>query len=222
MPIKRSPQLVAWSYSRVTKWEECPAAAKYKFIMKIPEPQSPALARGSAIDDAITAYMRTPRAKLPEAAKLFAKEFAALKKAKPIMQRELAFRRDWTPCGWFDSDCWVRVKWDAGYVRPAVVKIVDFKTGKIREEQKPQLRLYQLSGLLAEPSAPAANADYWYLDQGEIITLPPMERAQLAEEKQYWEARVEPYMRDRLFPPTPSYKCKWCPYRKEAKGPCEF
>lgn len=223
MPIKKPPAILAWSYSRLTKWEACPAAAKYKFLDKIPEPASPAIARGRTVDDAINDYLKMPKAKLPEEAARFAREFAALRKrgAALFVQRELAFRADWSPCGWFDHDCWLRVKWDYGHEVGRVVKIIDSKTGKIREEQKPQLRLYCLSGLLVTPGADEAKSEYWYLDQGEIVPGGLL-RAQVEEEKRYWEGRSAPMLLDRRFPPTPSYKCRWCPFRKEVKGPCPF
>jgi RecB family exonuclease len=226
MPIKKLPQLTAWSWSRLQCWEQCPAKCKYKNIDKLPEPQSPALAHGSAVHAAAEKYISDRTIKgLPEALARFKADFAKLRRLKPTQvctERKLAYRRDWTPCDWFDPDCWLRVVLDLQYDLPKLHErvTIDYKTGKVHVEAQAQLRLYNVCAFAQDPPIETAHAEYWYLDEGEMVPS-SLAASEVAAERRVWEARVAPMLADRLFLPTPTYACKWCAYRS-GKGPCHF
>ena len=53
-----------WSFSRWAAWDECAFKYRAKFILKVPEPQSPAMARGDRVHRALDSYI-TGRGPLP-------------------------------------------------------------------------------------------------------------------------------------------------------------
>lgn len=234
-----APQkITAWSYSRWSTYEDCPFKAKCKFIDKLPEPPAgPAIDRGIAMhslaEEAISGKMSTKTEDIERAerfrsefkagpAKLFKSEFALAKKGKPICETEWAFRADWSDTSWFAKDAWCRVKTDLVFFSKKELVIVDHKTGKRNESHRTQLSLYALSGFLKFPSIDHISSALWYLDHGAPIPTESYERSELGDMIDAWEERVRPMMNDTTFVPKPSNACRWCPFKKEAGGPCKF
>lgn len=253
MPIKKVKRITAWSYSRLTAWEECPFKAKMKFIEKVEEPEGPALARGRAMEDAIYGFLfpkhdgllkkaKARLIKLPASGELFPEELDALKKIASgvLNNRELAFDREWRQCDWKDWDrVYVRIKMDLLWLsslkaqfkeptskRDACLRVVDLKSGKIYEDKLDQLDLYLVAALKLEPgvlpmTADVAQAEMWYLDQGET-RVATMMRHDLPKKLAAWDKRVAPMLADESFLPTPGWQCKRCYLSKTKGGPCVF
>lgn len=244
VPTKRVKKITAWSYSRLTTWEECPFKAKMKFIEKVEEPEGPALSRGRAMEDAVYAYLfKRGVTKVPPDGQLFADMLKALKKMASgvLNNREMAFDRDWKPCDWKDWDrVYVRVKMDLLWLstsqdpfKPPVsqkrscIRVADLKSGRIYEDKLDQLHLYLVSALCLDdgtlPMMPdVSQADMWYLDQGETRGK-SMLRRDLPAAKAAWDERVAPMLADESFLPTPSFRCTRCYLsKKRNKGPCQY
>jgi CRISPR/Cas system-associated exonuclease Cas4 (RecB family) len=219
-------QITQWSYSRWNTYEECPKQAYYKFVEKRKEGvESPAMVRGREIDGKATAYIRGEAKVLAPELKLLRDEFKALRKSKATAQLEWAFTRSWDPTGWFDRDCWSRVKtdyWVAGSIESASnSKVIDLKTGKIRDYDE-QMELYALAGLIMS-SAPV-DVEIYFSDHGHVMK--PKHGTYHQDEKKAlqktWEKRVKRMLTDTRFDATPSREtCRFCPFRQSAGGPCE-
>ena len=248
--MNSKPRLEAWSYSRWSLYQQCPARAKYKHIDKLPEPDGAASARGTAfhflaeelVSGAVYAKPEARNAAEPfrkefneVALPNFKKDFTTLKRMKAETEAEWAFTSSWEPAGWFDRGefaAWCRIKVDAVYrdkKRDALV-IVDYKTGKIREEEHAtQLTLYTLGGIIqtayAEQLAQPKNiiSELWYLDHGKKATQ-KMEVTQenFDELKKEWGRKTKAMLKDTRFPARPGYYCRYCPYSKAQGGPCKF
>lgn len=232
MPIRKAQQFEAWSYSRLTDWEECPRKAALKHIGKLKEPPSPALDRGKAVHVEAAAYAlrRLPAEPLPTSLERFPEEFAALR-ARPDVECELqlAMNRDWQPCEWFGADAWLRVVVDCTHAGVAPEEagrtVIDFKTGKIRPSNNDQLDLYGLAALARWPGIKRVDASLWYLDQGELVdrSIVLTDARRLRRE---WEQRAAPMLADTAFAPKPGDACRWCWYGQDARakggpGRCE-
>jgi len=222
-PKKQVAKLEQWSYSRYALYKQCPAKAKYKHIDKLPDPGSPAMERGTEIHALAERYAKGDLKKLPAELAKFKAEFLALKKLNPLCEQEWAFTKEWKPTGWFDKECWVRVKTDAAYeLESGEAHVIDHKTGKVRTgEYAEQMELYALAGLLMFPKARQVWTRLWYLDHGEEETALFM-RKDLPMLIRKWNARTKPMLSDERFAPRPGYYCGWCPYSKEKGGPCKF
>jgi CRISPR/Cas system-associated exonuclease Cas4 (RecB family) len=230
MPTKPSPQITAWSWSRLYDYETCPALCKYKHVEKIKtgQPEKPVLLAGTKAHADCEAYMtRKPGSTITPAMVNFRAEFQALrKKLKPSQvetELKIAFNKDWQPVDWFAHDAWLRVVIDLTYVEPKEARreVVDYKTGKNRESAYPQLRLYNLVSFFMSPKVKVAHSAFWYLDQGvtheELLLEGEVEKEQAA-----WLKKIKPMFADRLFMPKPGRSCQWCDYAKSKGGPCAY
>lgn len=251
MPTKPAPSRIpSWSYSRYSTYGQCPAKAKFLYVDKKKEPDSPAGLKGTRIH-AIAALVATGKlpapdrdnaALMPELRKLltqkamppelvtFKKEFAALRRAGNVLtEQEWAFTLNWEPTGWFDANCWLRIKVDAhwveqvkkGTLRKTHVQIVDHKSGKIYDSHKEQRSLYALGAFLRYPEAASVTAAHWYLELGEEHK-DAWEARELPALKAEWLRRTTAMLNDTTYAPRPGDYCKYCHFRKANGGPCVY
>lgn len=229
MPIKAVQSFSSWSYSRLTEWEKCPFKAMCKHFAKIkepePEPGSP-LFHGKEAHQAAEDYLNHKIRGVPKLLCLFTNEFEQLRKKHPQPEYELALTTKWEPTGWFDAAAWLRIKIDVLWTQGSTIHIVDYKTGKIREEQEDQLELYAVGAFSMLPAPAVAGVSLWYLDQGETR---PLEGEKLydgltesAGLRRKWEKRVAPMLADTAFVPKPGNHCRWCHLQQSKGGPCRF
>ena len=147
--IKTVQKITSWSYSRYAQYDKCPAAAKYKFIDKLPEPPAPAMERGNVIHKLAENYTQGKIRKFPPELTAFKEQFTELKKSKPQLEQTWAFKVDWNETVWNDwQGCWLRVKTDASCLDGTTLYVIDHKTGKFRDGYDAQLSLYAATGML--------------------------------------------------------------------------
>jgi hypothetical protein len=234
MPIRRVPQLTAFSYSRLSDYEECPRRAKFKHIEKLKEPTGPALERGKAIHSEAERYVRGLLPTLPPSLARFPDEFAALLKiGKSVaVEQQLAVNARWQQCDWFGSDAWLRVVVDAYYREQAAdggpdrIVMIDYKTGRVYPDKVDQLDLYGLVALALNPDVERIESAFWYLDAGEILDQVLL-RSEAEPVRKRWVKRVAPLLADTTFAPTPGDGCRWCHFGMSGKakggpGLCEY
>jgi len=158
MVIKTFKKITSWSYSRYSQYSKCPASAKYKFIDKLPEPPSPAMARGDDIHKLAEAYAKGKLKTLPEELKQFEDQFKILKDSNPEVEVTWAFTADWNQTKWDDwNNCKVRIKVDAACLDGTTVYVIDHKTGKLRDGYDEQLSLYAGAATLVYPHVKTVN-----------------------------------------------------------------
>lgn len=223
MQVKK---FLAWSYSRLHTYQQCPLRAKLSFIDKVKEPESPALLNGQMVHKLAEAYCLPKshphyRAALPDELKNFKKEFTALRKANPQVEQQWAFTREWKETGWFDYNCWVRVVVDSCYLRPdQTLVLIDYKTGRINEEHKEQLGLYALCGML-KFKVLKVEVQLWYINHSESFSDIFTEK-DIPRLKKTWEKAGSKMMNDTLFAPRPGDYCRWCHYSQAKMKLCKF
>lgn len=225
--------LKSWSYTRLSKFEACPFAAKLAYIDKIPEPERPlppgrvehANDRGTRIHVAAEKYIKEDIELIPELHK-FKAEFV---KAKEMYTAGLAttegdwgFDIDWKPVAWMSNDVWCRIKLDL-CVRPKLdtAIVIDYKSGKkFGNEIKhmEQLQLYVIGALCRYPKVKRVITEIWYLDLDEITSIEYTRDQGLRFVKNY-ERRASILTSCEDFVPRPNlYSCKWCAYKPKEKG----
>lgn len=239
MPSNPKANLVtSWSFSRWMDYRTCPAKFKYKHLDKLPEPPSPAMARGIEIHKKAEDYTNGKLRTLPTELSKFKAEFKKLREQKiKHVEEQWAFKSDWSLTRWNDwTGCWLRVKLDVAYINiehNAIVPI-DHKTGSFRPEKNDeymlQCELYGVAGLTQIEEVDVASPRLWYIDHGRVYPDPEQDepeleyfRKDLKSGKKQWEDRVAPMFKDRNFRPTPSERgCRFCHYRKANGGPCKY
>ena len=232
MLVKPVKQFLAWSYSRLHTYQQCPLRAKLAFLDKVKEPESPALLNGSAVHKLAERFC-LPKDHpqklnvLPQELKNFKKEFMELRKLNPQVEQQWAFTRDWKPTGWFDKDCWVRVVVDACFTHEVTLTVIDHKTGGVNKtledlaEHKEQLSLYALCGMLRFPEVETVSVRLWYLDRGDQVT-DTFTRKDIPALKKHWAKASSKMMADTMFAPRPGDYCRWCYYSQAKLKLCKF
>lgn len=220
--IKTVKKITSWSYSRYAKYNDCPAAAKYKFIDKLQEPGSAAMERGNAIHKMAEDYTKGATKKLPPELTKFAEEFKELKGSKPIVEQTWAFTKEWAETVWNDwQGCWLRIKTDAACLDGDTLYVIDHKTGKQREGYGEQMTLYGVGGFLKYPHIKKVVAQLWFLDSGGVVPAEYKVSEFKAMQKD-WEKKVQPMLNDTRFAPKPGNACRFCHFKKANGGPCKF
>jgi hypothetical protein len=219
-------QIIAWSYSRLTAYEECPQKTKFRVIDKLPEPdesKSPALVNGIAVHTAIEQYLKGESEDVSKF-KLLADEFKELRALGTQAELEVTFNKDWELTGWFDKDAWLRIKIDGFISKDGVARLMDWKTGKNRGGYEQQLELYALAAMLIDEQCETATGELFFVDSGEIIATKrgAYTRADIPELKKIWIKRTLPMLSDTMFAPRPGNHCRWCNFSKAKGGSCRF
>lgn len=227
------PKVTAWSYSRYADYKQCPAKFKFKHLMRLPDPGSPAMQRGNDIHAMAEKYVKLRgKGKIPPELKNVAVELEHCRKAGAIAEQAMGFHDDWQWTGqphWFDRGLsrpvWFRMKMDVAVSYEDCTGLVgDWKTGKKYFSNEEQIELFGAAALMRFPKWKEVDCRLWYTDvdadDNEIQRVYTVTDG--AKIRRDWEKRVLPMFNDRRFAPTPNDKCHWCAFRKEAGGPCQF
>jgi len=214
-----------WSYSTLKAYKQCPSKVKFSKLDKIREPGSPQMDRGSDIHQLAEDYIRDHQSKLPVELKLYKKEFAKLWKlgTEVRCEEEWAFDTQWRRVEWDSPHAWVRMKIDAFYIHGNTLYLIDYKTGKVYENNRAQLSFYAMAAMKWNPTIDKVIGELWYLDQGPLKTAREVfNRDELPAMHAAWEHEVRPLLSDTIFAPRPGFYCSWCFYAKDKNGNCEY
>jgi RecB family exonuclease len=217
------PKQKAWSYSAASNHAKCPRKFRYQRIDKLPEPENEAMARGSLIHKACEARIKHGVDQSLVAAP-WLERLDELRSRGAIPEVQLAFDKQWQSVPWFGAHVWGRCVLDASYkIAPAIVQIVEFKTGKVYPEHTQQLRLYALAGFILHPEAEEVRSELWYLDKTEAPRPGYVaQRSAVPHLKEEFIEFSRPMLNDTIYPARPGPLCRWCHFRKANNGPCEF
>lgn len=220
-----SGTIKAWSFSAWKGWKQCAFQFKMRRVLKLKEPVSPILERGSEVHDEAAAYLLGKAKKLPTSLKQFTTAYEELRAKKPEVEMRLAFDKSWKPVDdFFGPTVWMRCVIDALVIEGAHATVVDHKTSKPKEIFEEQLELNAISVFLRWPKVKTVSTELWYVDHGIVMPIPRVtyQRKDLASHKAKWKKRVTPMLNDKSFRPNPSYLCRYCHFRKDNDGPCEY
>lgn len=227
----------AWSYSRLTTFEQCKFRAELAYIQKIPEPERPlpkgktehANDRGNRVHEAAELFVKSPTGieLIPEL-KSFAPELVMLrdlyKEGRVSLEEEWAVDENWEACAYYSDTTWGRIKLDAMVLMEehhAVV--IDHKTGKrfgneIKHGEQGQL--YALAAFLRYPDLQKIDVEFWYLDLDEKSHI-AYTRKQAMRMLDSFEKRAKAMTTCEVFPPNPNiFSCEYCPYGPAGTGHC--
>ena len=221
--IDMTKPITAWSFSRYNCWRQCPQQFKYKYIDKLKEPTSEPMLRGSRIHKEGEKYLDGSLLIAPKSYGKFMPLLEDLKELGATGERQLAFTDTWGKTSWFAKNTWVRCIIDAEYIDIADrhAEIIDFKTGKKWGDNVEQVELFTLAAFKEHKFLETATARLWYLDSGDE-SLFEYTRDDMDDIENDWYERVDPMMNDTEFLPRPNDKCKWCHFRRDNGGPCQY
>jgi len=230
------------SFSRLSFYQNCPFAAKLKYLSKIPEPPRPPPAlkrgqtvgehaneRGSRVHEAADDFINARRDDLILELDKYKDEMNNVRflvKANPdLIQTEQLWTstKDWEPTDpKHDLTPWLRVIVDLLIFTDndkTHARVIDFKTGKrygneVKHAQ--QTQLYQLAAFMRYPSLQSVTTELWYLDQKHGPAKNDFTRAQGERFRTSWDRRMNEMCNDTEFKARPHEKsCMFCCYGLE-------
>lgn len=156
-----------WSYSRLKNFEACPAKHYAVDIAKsIKEEDSEQLLWGNIVHDALAARCSDKRVPLPDNVMMY--EPWAQRIVTPegnyFVENSMGLTKDFAACGFFDARVWLRAKVDLIKIVGPVALIVDWKTGKIKDDSV-QLALSAACVFAKFPEVKAARSEYVWLQE---------------------------------------------------------
>ncbi len=229
-------RIPAWSYSRLTIFEQCKLRARLAFIDKIPEPERPLPPgkteqpndRGQRVHDAAERFVRGGVELIPELS-TFKAEFLSLRdlyaQGKVSLEGEWAIDEDWAPVAWRSSTAWGRIKLDAFvHLSPQHAVVIDYKTGKKygnEVKHAEQGQLYQLAAFMRYPKLRVIDVEFWYTDQDELVHTQYTRERGLKFYTSF-NNRGRKLTGETDFTANPNiFSCKWCPYGPSGTGHCQ-
>lgn len=201
---------MAWSFSSLSTYEDCPRKYKFKYIDRLPEPPSPAAERGTQMHAHLEDYV-LKNEPVPENLEYMLPELDDWKTIGCQIEEPWGFDKDWQPTDW--KDAWLRMKLDL--MIPSTGLVVDYKTGKKDGNEAKHARqglLYAIGTHIRYPELKSVTVKFEYLDH-KTDSLKVWRPEQLTVGKRVFNNQVEQMESDRLFAPKPNkWKCRFCPF----------
>jgi hypothetical protein len=203
-----------WSFSALSAFSTCPKRFfHYNVIKDIQEPESAALREGSEMHKAFENRVRDgTRLPLPyvQHEPLLTKLIEA--PGTTYAEQKLGLTRDFKPAGFFSNNVWFRTVIDFCKVRPKSAVVIDFKSGKVTEDET-QLSLMAATIMHHEPEIAEVKTAFLFANRDTLITR----NFQRDDLDTIWGgilprvAKLEEASKREEYPPKPSGLCvKYC------------
>ncbi len=206
--------IIAWSYSAITSFENCP----YKFwatkIGRIVSDVNQYNAKGDLEHQYFENYLKKGIVLPPEAAP-FAPLLDKLKAlpGQKYYEYQMTLDANFVPCRWKDYDrAYVRAAADFLHVHDDRAHYFDWKSGKVRKDDE-QIELTALMVFKHFPQVQQLNAGLVFYRQNKLHPH-IVRRSDEALLWNGWIGRVrelERAVREDSWPKTPNPLCAWCP-----------
>lgn len=196
------------SYTFLRTFEQCPRQAHHRFVLRdLPFEETDAIKWGSRVHKALEDRIKrgTP---LPADMPKYEKWVASLPHAQAEMK--LAVRQDWSPCDFFADDAWFRGKADVVAVNSTSAIIVDWKTGKRREDPD---ELEILAAMLKARHPELIGIVGWYVWLKDEALGKLHHLSAVADKQKEIDVRMAEITRageHDYWPPNETPLCGWC------------
>jgi hypothetical protein len=213
--VRNKPKTFSWSFSKLTSFETCPKRHyHYDVARDIKEPESDALIWGNQVHEAL-ANAVSGVAPLPDTMKEYQKwvDRIVTGGGKILVEQKLALKADFSPTAWNDwNGGWFRGIGDVIKIVQDVALIVDYKTGKIKEDGT-QLALMAACVFAHYPEVNNVRSEFIWLKE-DATTRADFARNDMQKVWVNILPRVESLAKAHesvSFPPKPGGLCKrWC------------
>lgn len=213
-------QVKAWSFSRYLEYAACPLKYKLHAIDKIKEPSNVYAEHGITAHARGEHFLKGSIKQVPDEFKNFKSEMMELRKAGAVPEYDLAVTKSWSPTTYDDwNNVWCRAKADAVVVGDDDCFIIDYKTGKEKDNDPLQMELYAVLAMAHYPKVKSFFVELWYLGSSKV-TANEYSRKDEKKLRKDWEKRVAPMFKDTTFKPKENDGCRFCFFSKDKTGKC--
>jgi len=207
----------ATSFSALNNFETCPKKFWHLRVERdVKEEEGEALKYGKRVHKALELYVDKGK-KMPADLEYLAPHVEKFRNlsATRHCEMELAINERYKPVGWFDKDVWIRAKLDLVIIGARRALLVDYKTGKMKDDGFTQLKLAAAMLMLHFKELECVDMAYLWTQHDGVTTREEFNRADFV---QVWNEMMprliafeEAHVRDN-FPARPSGLCKnYCP-----------
>lgn len=228
---------MSWSLTSLGTYERCGLKYKFKYVDKIEEKRSFSANRGVEFHRTVELFLRGEILELPPELNFYTSFLTGLRQHEIYPEHRVSLSRNWTPTPW--TEAWVRAVVDLKLlIKPEVKKeiceectevfypptqaiVYDWKTGKPYPDHDDQKALYSLAVFSEHPTLRSVRAVHVYLDSN-TNREKTFHRDQMHQLRDHWEGRVQRLEQDPQYIANPGFHCRFCSYRREVGGPCQF
>jgi hypothetical protein len=209
------------SYSSMKKWQECPAAYRYSYILKMADPPNAAMMRGSRLHKLAEDYMNAdPSEPVPYDIKKIGLKLYQLREAKAKPEVTWLVDSDWQPVK-RQEHAKLKAIIDVHRMDGEVLRLHDYKSGREYPSHTDQLEFYAAMGLCHYPDAKRAESSAIYFDSGYESNSRSVIRDMLPYLRTKWMVVATRIDNDQSFYPTPGGHCARCNFGISKGGPCD-
>jgi len=208
----------SWSYSKLKNFETCPRRYNEVDVTKnFREAESEALSWGNEVHKAAELYL-TKGTKLPigmPALQSWLDKLKEIKYDQILVEQKLAIDKNFSACGYYDSNAWFRTKADVIGIKEPVALSLDWKTGKLIDDSQ-QLALLASCCFAHLPQIHKLRTEFIWLKEGpNVSSRKDFDRKDMVSVWRGIWPRIEALelaYNTKNYPPRPGALCRrWCP-----------
>lgn len=208
------------SFTFLNNFENCPRKAQHIYVLKdLPkQPETPEMKWGNQVHKAFEHRLRA-NVPLPADMQEYEPFAAAVENAdgKKLVEENLAITAGGTATEFFGKDVFIRGKVDVAIIRDNTAMVIDWKTGKPREEPF-EMEVFGLMLKCKYPGITTVTGRYVWLKTNELGKQHDLSNfARTYNELRVRAKQIESMPEGAGWPATPNPLCGWCPVKK-----CEF
>lgn len=205
------------SFTFLSNFDNCPRKAWHLYVAKdLPKtPTTPEQQHGQDVHKAFECRLRankpfgTPYAHYEPFAAA-AEQYSG----KKLVEENLAITASGSPTDFFGKDVWVRGKVDWAVLREDAGVILDWKTGKPREDAF-ELELFALMLKCTYPGLKSLTGIYVWLKDNKLGKVHDLSNfARTYNDVKLRSKDIEALDPDKEWPAKPNPLCGWCPHKK--------
>lgn len=205
------------SHTHLKTFEQCPKKYYHLYVARdAPKEQSEAMDFGTKVHTALETRVRDGVV-LPDEFAPYEKFAAVLDDHPKKVELKAGINIQGRACGFFDSEVWIRGKLDISIVYDQLATILDWKTGKSREDPD-ELEIFGVLLKAAQPQLQRITGHYVWLKEDKLgephdLSDTAVKLAQLRGRYEH----IEKAARFKDYPAEQGPLCPWCPIKS-----CQF
>lgn len=204
-------KLPVYSYSFLNTYDTCPKQSFHRYVLKdIPKQQTEQMKWGDTVHKGFEERLGkgTP---LPAELARYEPYAVTLEPFKPQVEMRLGIDKAGNACAFFDDRVWLRGKADVAIRQGSVALLLDWKTGKRREDGY-ELEIQSLMLRAAWPDVERVTGRYVWLQDNTIGKAHDVTRTnETFEALQEKTDEIEHGFKTGYWPTKQGPLCGWCP-----------
>lgn len=203
-----------YSYSFFSAFDQCPRKAQHKFVLRdVPKEESPALEHGRRVHEALEKRLNGNETPLPDDLQFYEPFAQALEPHNPHVEIGLGITAQGKGTSFWSPNAFLRGKVDVAITHDERCAILDWKTGKVREDPL-ELEIFSLLIKCNNSDLSSFKGRYVWLKEmkiGKPYVLSPTRAWDYVKRRDEQVQALE--RRGGEWPANSGPLCPWCPVK---------